>query len=533
MDRSKYEKIFVQESERYLNELDDLLLRVEKNPKNRELWGEIHGKIHSIKGMARALSLGKITTLSHLMEEWCKLFQQGATTSTPSAIQAIFDGASLLGHLVARKGEIESFENQKWYSTLIARFEKRPETAVQEDDLKKPPAKAIRAEVRSISEVRVRYSLIEELLGLAQEIQLLGKTLPPIPQEQLTAGLKNWLDHYTSLMKVLHFRLAHLRLMPVGDFADLFTKTIRNLAREYGKKVRLEVKGGEIQADITLLERLREPLVHLFRNCIAHGIESPDERKKVGKDAEGRILIEASRKKESLFVKISDDGRGIDRASIVRYLRDKRSMTDEDIENMPEKELLGTILSPDYSSISKATDLAGRGIGMSVVAQAIEYLGGSMNITTTPSKGTEFFIRLPLSLSIVYAITFKLGRYTLSVPTSQVESIDRVANLSAEEYSQVYPLKHVMGVGEDQKIFFNVIKLKPTEDHKNGIPKEGLVGLAVDGILGNRPLMVLPVGELLAKAGLYSGVGIMENGDISMLLDIEKLPGLSNRHGFG
>ncbi|MCJ7809947.1 MAG: Hpt domain-containing protein, partial [Desulfobulbaceae bacterium] len=287
MDRSKYEQIFDQESGRYLQDLDDLLLKVEKEADNRELWGDIHGKIHSIKGMARALSLEKITTLSHLMEAWCKAYQEGSVGAVPTAIQAIYDGTDCLRYLVARKGGDESFEDQQRYSSLVALFEKAPHAPSGEKKPALPTDTAQKTQVQSISEVRVRYSLIEELLGLAQEIQLLEKTLPPLPQGQEFSGVKNWMAHCTSLMKVMYFRLAHLRLMSVGDFADLFNKTVRNLAASYGKKVCFSVEGGEIAADITILERLREPLVHIFRNCIAHGIEYPEERIKAGKSEEG------------------------------------------------------------------------------------------------------------------------------------------------------------------------------------------------------------------------------------------------------
>ena len=513
MDLTKYEKIFTQESERYLKELDGLLIRVEKDLLNRELWAEIHGKIHSIKGMARALSLDKITALSHIMENWCKEFQKGAIEAAPDAVQLLFDGADLLGLLVARKGEIDFFENQSWYNDLTSQFKKGPEKSATQVLPEKPSYSRTLSMIEKIDHVRVKYSLIEELLGISQEILLSEKTLPPLSPEVISSGLKNWIAHYTSLLKGLYFRLAQLRLMSVGDFVDLFIKPIRNLAKEHNKEVRFEVIGGELEADITLLERLREPFIHLFRNSIAHGIEPPDERVRVGKNAEGRIILEFSSERDSLFVKISDDGQGIDRSAIIRHLKDKRSMTDERIARMPQEEFFDTILSPDFSSLSETTEMAGRGIGTNVVAQAIEYLGGSMTIHSEPSKGTTFIIKLPVSLSIIYTITFKIGNYTLSIPTSNVESVDRMEHISPEDSNSFYDLRGLLGIDNNGGEFFYILKLK---DHGN-------IALAVDSIIGNKPLMVMPVGELLAKAKLFAAVGIMENGDISILLDIENL----------
>ncbi|MFH1931558.1 MAG: ATP-binding protein [Pseudomonadota bacterium] len=522
MDLTKYEDIFTRESERYLDELDDLLMRVEKDLFNRDLWREIHGKIHSIKGMARALSLTKISDLSHSMENWCQQFQKGTITATPNAVQSLFDGAELLRFLVAKTGEIESSENQRWYNSLTSKFEKGPEESANEVHSEKGPYCSSVNTVERIDRVRVKFSLIEELLGHSQEILLLEKTLPPLAQEDISAGIKNWIDHYSSMLKGLYFRLAQLRLMSVGDFADLFVKTIRNLAKEHNKEVRFEVAGGEIQADIALLDRLREPFIHLLRNSIAHGIEAPDERVKTGKNAEGRIVLEFSRERDSLFVKVADDGQGIRRSPIITHLKEKGSLTDEQIARLSKEEFFNTILSPDFSSASETTDMAGRGVGMNVVAQAIEYLGGTMTITSEPSKGTEFIIKLPVSLSVIYAITFKIGKYTLSIPTSNVKSIDRNEHVSPEEISSLYDLSGLLNVDNKGKLS-HFLKLRHLGRENSFSTAGGVEELAVEKIIGNRPLMVMPVGELLAKVGFFAGVGIMENGDISILLDIEKL----------
>lgn len=523
MDLTKYERIFTQESEKYLRELDDLLMRVEKDLINRHVWSEIHGKIHSIKGMARALSLDKITDLSHCMENWGKQYQQGAMEATPGAVQLFFDGADLLRLLVKSKGETDSHEDQRWYNSLTSQFKKGPEESADRDQPEKSSRSPTLPMTQKIDHVRVRYSLIEELLGLSQEILVSEKTLPTLSQEQISSGLRSWIHHYTSLLKGFYFKLAQLRLMSVGDFADLFVKSIRDLAKEHGKEVRLEVIGSEVQADIALLERLREPFVHLFRNSIAHGIEPREKRVRAGKNPGGKITLEARRGRDSLIISIGDDGQGINRSAIARHLKDKGSMTDEQIGRMSQEEFLSTILSPDFSSVSETTDMAGRGIGMSVVAQAIDYLGGSMTIQSESSKGTEFIIRLPLSLSIIYAVTFKIGDYTLSIPTSNVESIDRRECISSEDSSSFYDLRGLLGVNDGGEVF-HILKLRHPAERSSPNRRDGGVELVVDRVIGNRSLMVMPVGELLAKVRLFAGVGITENGDISILLDIENLP---------
>jgi len=515
-----YEKIFTQESERYLKELDTLLMSVEDDPANRTLWSEIHGKVHSIKGMARALSLGTITDLSHTMEDWCKGYQQGTAAASSKAVRLLADGADLLKVLVAQKGEIGSHETETRYHSIYGQLKGGPK--VWND--KPPPESTQRcsSQPEPIHHIRVDYSLIEKLLGLSQEILRSEANLPALPYDQLPPRLKNWLIHYQSLLRTLSVQIAHLRLMPVADFADLFVKTVRDVARGYNKEVRLRVIGGEVQADIALMDRLREPVMHLFRNAIAHGIESPEERVRAGKSREGIITMEVQRERDSLLIAVSDDGRGIDRSAIVNHLRETVGMTDEQIHTMSSGDFFNTILRPEFSSSRETTDIAGRGIGMSVVAQAIAYLGGSMFIRSESSKGTRFTIRLPLSLSVIYAVTFGVGPYSLSIPTSNVESISGRKQVSPKNRHASYDLRGLLGVNGGREASYT-LKLKHLTQTDTNTKRDGDRELVVDRILGNRPLMVIPVGELLAQIGLFAGVGIMEDGTISLLLDVERV----------
>ncbi len=527
MDIEKYRKIFTQESEKYLDELDRLLIEAEKDLGNPDLWAKVHGKVHSIKGMAKAVSYDRIADLSHGIESWCKQYQQGVSEVRAEAFQMILNGTDMLRALVLNAGEIESVEDQQWYDSLLSQFGEGPEK-LHTKDRAKPASARITSAPDKIDYVRIKYSLIEELLGLSQEILLLEKTLPPLALEHASMGLKTWIGEYASILKSLHFRLGQLRLISVGDFAEIFVKTIRNMARENGKEVRMEVIGGTLEADITLLERLREPIMHIFRNAIVHGIESPHEREENGKSAWGTIRLEARRIRDKLFIKIADDGRGIDRASITEYLKREKSMTSNDISLMSGQEFLNTIISPDFSSASATSHMAGRGIGMSVVSQTIERLGGAMTITSEISKGTEFVLQLPLSLSIVHAVTFKLGEYILSIPTSYVDFIEKTM-LSEQDGSRFsYDLRGFLraGGGKDKG---HIITLKHLGDDSKGDSR--MADIEVDKIIENRPIMVMPVEDPLAKVGLFSGIGIMENGEISILLDMESFPEMPESGG--
>lgn len=526
MDLKKYEEIFSRESEKYLDELDDALIEIEKDLLNQPLWGDIHGKIHSIKGMARALSMEKISGLCHSMEEWCKLFQEDPHKSCEESVQLLLDGTQILRTLVSEKGNIRLPDHLKQYDALTNRFSRGPgePDEVKTDEAKPDQMKSVLARTihapKRIGHVRVEYALIEELMGYSQEIIQLEKRLPLMTREDVSSGVKVWVDHYMSVLKELYFRLTKLRLIPIDDFASLFRKTLRDLSKNYAREINFEVAGGDLQVDIALMDRLREPFIHILRNAIAHGIEPPEERAASGKAREGKIVLEAERIGDSLVLKITDDGRGINRSAITEYLKQKRSMSEKEISRMSEEAFCNTILNLDFSSAGHTDEMAGRGVGMNVVAQAIEYLNGSMSIRSQVSKGTQLIIKLPLSLSLVYAVTFRLGRYTLSIPTTHVEAIKGVVTTAKEEMDTPDCMRRLLSIEGDRGRASHLIELKHPGSLE--VPSQALQ-FAVDAIVGNRPLMVMPVGELLAKTDFFAGVGIMENGGISVLLDTKKM----------
>jgi two-component system, chemotaxis family, sensor kinase CheA len=519
MDMDKYRGIFIRESENYLRELDADLIRVESDLLNRDLWGRIHGRIHSVKGMARALSLDAVSDLCHLMEAWCKAFQTGTVAPNRAAVHILTDGSELLNQLVAATVEGVSVERGPDTERIRALLAQRPDK-LRGDTREGGLAVSCPS---AINRINVEYSLIEELLARSQEIILLEKTLPPLTHEQISSGLRSWIDRYMAMLRGLHFQLTRLRLMPVRDFVSLFEKTVRDLARTHDREVRLEVAGEELEVDIGLMDRLREPLMHLLRNAVAHGIEPPHEREGAGKERQGKITLEAKKHNDHLVLRISDDGRGIDPGAITRYLQTAMNLSHGEIMALPREEFLGTIFRTDFSSARETTQLAGRGIGMDVIARAVHYLNGSIAVQSQPLEGTTFTLTLPLSLAIVYGIVFRIGAYTLAVPTSHVAAIEEITEDPPRGPGDLFDMGARLEIDPDARRPTRILKLRAPQTAAF-LPSR----FAVDAVVGNIPLMVMPPGELLARTGSFAGVGIMENGDLSILLDMEKV-GRDNR----
>jgi two-component system chemotaxis sensor kinase CheA len=406
-----------------------------------------------------------------------------------------------------------------------------PQAALSVGRLSAASSSLQQIEGRPLQEIRVQYSYIEELLGMGQEVQTLARTVPILPDDDTLFEIKAWIDHCLALMKDFAQRLTHLRLMPIADFMALFTHAVHQIAKACGKQAKLALSGGDVLADVALLEHLREPLIHLIRNGIAHGIEPPLQRTRAGKPACGEIRVTASAQGERLVLEIGDDGRGIDVEPIRAFLKDRRRVSDKRLARMTAADLLPVICDPDYSSAAHTTDIAGRGVGMHVVAQSLANLGGTLDIYSKPRHGTRFVIRLPLSLSIVSAVIFRNGPYTLALPTSAVTAVKNATEISPRQRQaaiQVVPRRHHRA---DDGWYF--IELNNSISVAAGNSVHGVSGFLAEAILRNRSLMVKPPGNLLSRVGLFAGVGILPDGAVALVLDPARLNRLRNASAAG
>lgn len=518
MDLEKYRQIFLRESDKYLQEIGSILIEVEAAPEETGHWEELHGKIHSIKGMARAMSLDAISRLAHEMEAWCLKFQRREWTARETSIRILTEGYSLLKALIPRFGQLDVPELNSAYYRLLQVLAKGSEASAAVEESKPERDGGDGIAVDPIRSIGVPCSLIEELLGFSQELLLMERTKPALPPEM--AAVQSWIDQYAALAKGLYFRLAQLRLMSIEEFVALYRHTIHHQARQMGKKVRIVLSGGDIKADVALLDRLREPMIHIVRNAIAHGIEPPEERRAKGKAEEGTIRIFAESRKETLVLRIADDGAGIRREAIERYLRERRGYGDADIARMDRASFFATILSSDFSTASATDEAAGRGIGMNVIAQAITYLNGTLEIDSTPGEGTSITVTLPMSLSVLHAVVFTVGPYRIAVPTSGLDAAS-YGEPPDDARDGILDLRMLFGVKVHGRQPPGVLMLR-----SSGVTspdRRPIRGLMVDTIVGNKPVMILRPGRLIRNARIFSGIGVLESGVLTSMLDVEML----------
>jgi len=319
-----------------------------------------------------------------------------------------------------------------------------------------------------------------------------------------------------------------IRMVPVSQVFDRFPRLVRDLSLKKGKKVDLLMEGREIEVDRTVLDEIGQPLIHLIRNSIDHGIESPDERTKCGKNPTGIVRLTAQRRGEHVIIEIADDGAGIDPEKVKKAAVEKGFISRTEADGMTEEQLINLIFLPGLSTAKEVTETSGRGVGMDVVQSKITALGGTVHIETHIGAGTKVTLKLPLTLAIIGALLVNDSNQTFAVPASQVAEVIQVRQKEVQSLGsieaillrgQVLPILHLHD-------FFKLGNVKKAEYFQvlvsHGSNESNKVGLAIDSVLSHQQILVKTLDETLGKNKGLSGATILGNGQVVLVLDISE-----------
>ena len=351
--------------------------------------------------------------------------------------------------------------------------------------------------------------------------------------DELTRQAETLLIQQSRVSTELQDGLLRTRMLPFDTMVPNLRRTLRQAAQEQGKSAQLYVDGAHGEMDRNLLDRIKAPFEHMLRNAIAHGIETPAERRKAGKPTEGSVHIQVAREATEVVIRVSDDGRGLDRAAI-RKRGIERGLLRADTKPT-DNQLLSLITQPGFSTASEVTQLAGRGVGMDVVANEIKQLGGSLSIESDEGKGSTFVLRLPFTLAVTQAILVRIGEATFAIPMTSVQGVARVnpddlATLLAEEEPSFQYGHEAYGIHD----LAELLGLPP------GLPAEGeqqpllltragdlRAAIRIDAVLGSREIVVKSVGPQISSVPGLLGATIMGDGSVLIILDLAPLV----RHG--
>jgi chemosensory pili system protein ChpA (sensor histidine kinase/response regulator) len=351
--------------------------------------------------------------------------------------------------------------------------------------------------------------------------------------DELTRQAETLLIQQSRVSTELQDGLLRTRMLPFDTMVPNLRRTLRQAAQEQGKNAQLHVDGAHGEMDRNLLDRIKAPFEHMLRNAIAHGIETPAERRKLGKPAEGAVHITVAREATEVVVRVSDDGRGLNREAIRKRGIERGLLRAE--TRPTDNQLLSLITQPGFSTASQVTQLAGRGVGMDVVANEIKQLGGSLSIESEEGKGSTFILRLPFTLAVTQAILVRIGEATFAIPMTSVQGVARVnpddlAELMAEDEPSFRYGNEAYGI-HDLADLLGLPPGLPTEEEQQPLllTRAGdlRAAIRIDAVLGSREIVVKSVGPQISSVPGLLGATIMGDGSVLIILDLAPLV----RHG--
>lgn len=571
---------FIIEALEYIGEIEVNILNLERNPADKEYINAIFRPFHSIKGVASFLGLDHIRDLAHNLENLLDKARNSELDVSPHLIDVVLDGADTLKEMIVQLRERTEGRGQEILpidtSSLLERIalvecgggapiETRKigeilleegviTPAVLEESLKivqstpgkklgetlisgaqatpKQVSQALRKQTEQVTDtgnIRVDTRKLDDLIDLVGELVITQSMLQEDVKKQENADKKLVRDvaQFIRMTSALQKLSTSLRMVPIKQTFQRMSRLVRDLAKNSGKIISVEMVGEETEIDRNMVDEIYNPLVHMIRNSVDHGIEKPEERKKQGKNEKGLIYLKAYHRGGTIVIEIGDDGSGLDKKKIVN--KAIKNCVLDSAEGLSDQDIFRLIFLPGLSTAEKITDVSGRGVGMDVVRGAVEKLRGKIDIESTLGKGTTFIAAFPLTLAIIDGMIVKVGAEYYILPTTAIRNVLRPRK---ESYN------NVIGKGEIITVMGRLLPLVRLHqlfgiktNYEN--PWEATVvvvggastskALMVDKIIGKTEVVIKSLGEGLGKIKGVSGAAILGDGRIGLILDTEGL----------
>ncbi|KYO64565.1 chemotaxis protein CheA [Thermovenabulum gondwanense] len=386
-------------------------------------------------------------------------------------------------------------------------------------DMKKKSGKTLRVDIERLDNL---MNLVSELIIIKTRLEEIEGDLDK-DQDKREA-----IEYLSRITSNLHDAVMKVRMVPIENVFNRFPRIVYDLSKELNKKVNLIIEGAETELDRTVIDEIGDPLLHIVRNAIDHGIERPDERVKRGKPEEGTLRMKAYHDGNNVVIEINDDGAGIDCERIARKAVEKGIVDEAKALRMKETELLSLIFEPGFSTSEKITDISGRGVGLDVVKSKIESLGGNVEVYTKKGEGTKFLIRLPLTLAIIQALMIKVDEEKYAIP---LNTIRETVIVSTNEIKKVYKKDVIVLRG---KVIPLISLHEVLETSKKGYINEKIIvvvvkkgekdiGIIVDDLIGEQEIVIKSLGNYLKNLKFIAGATILGDGQVALILDINSL----------
>jgi two-component system chemotaxis sensor kinase CheA len=533
IDRAELIQIFSAESEENLREMEVAFVQLESAPQDEETLQAIFRAAHTIKGNAAGLGYPALAKFAHAVEDVLDGLRTGAIVLTTPLATILLQSVDALRQLVtsAVKGTDELLpEHLELIDDLMIEAggqgsPDRRETRDRRTTARRRPDQGGSARSQTL---RVEIEKLDRMLNLTGEIAVARERLSGLLDDQERAfQIEEILEAHRAADRLfldLQEEVMKIRMVPLGPTFRQFVRTVRDVATAQGKLAYVELSGEDVDVDMNVIEHLRDPLTHIVRNAVDHGIETPDAREARGKDPRGRLSLQAWHEGGSIVIKVQDDGAGLERTRVIERARAMGYTADFD--KLGDSELFRLILEPGFSTASEVTEFSGRGVGMDVVRRNVEALRGVISIESRAGAGTTITIRLPLTLAIIRGFAVGVDDETYIMPLDAVIECIELPRDGSEDFAsrgvinlrgQALPyvrLRECFRLGGQPSERENVLVLRYHDQR---------VGLVVDRLFGENQTVIKPLGRALGDLPGVSGSAILGNGRVALILEVEGL----------
>ena len=553
-----------------LDRFDRALLALENGQGQPDTFNVIFRVIHTIKGTAGCIGLGKIESVAHVGENLLSLLRDGNLKLNPAMIAALLEYSDALKEML-RCLEMTGQQGDKDYSKLLEKLkqlqtseaaasekssigevwglfeEVEPETAPAPPVVPAGRAPAMVMEkiatptaetpasrpVSSISDTAIRVDVgqLDKLMNLVGELVLARNQIIQFTGKAKEPTLLNATQRLNLITTELQESVMKTRMQPIGNVWSKFPRIVRDVAHELGKRVKLVMEGQETELDRTIIEAIKDPLTHVIRNAIDHGIEPPAMRAAAGKPDEGMLILRAFHEGGQVNIEIMDDGQGINVARVKQKALEKSLLAPDQAAVISDRDVLNLVFLPGFSTAEKVTNVSGRGVGMDVVKTNIEKIGGSVDLFSETGQGTTLKIKIPLTLAIIPALIVTSGGERFAIPQVNLLELVRLESEQARKGIEVLygaPVYRLRGqllplvyLNRELKLLLPGAETSSSAVQIVVLQADGRqFGMVVDEINDTEEIVVKPLGKQLKGISCFAGATIMGDGRVALILDV-------------
>ncbi|NEM98983.1 chemotaxis protein CheA [Pontibacter burrus] len=527
----EYKEIFIAEALEYFDALNRHISDLEKRPQEDKLLAEIFRLLHNLKANAKAIGYLRISDVSHKLETAFSLIRNKELQFSDEIVTVLFEGVDLLGEL------IHNIDNENYgepdpvlLRNLDIIVDNLSDSTIELAKVQRyNPTKNL-----SLSElVYIQIKKLDHLLNLVGELVIDRDRILSISRELGNDELKSVSSHLNRITEELQYSIMDARLVSIGSLFNKFPRIVRDIAIAEKKEVDLALSGHDIQIDRNILQIITDSLLHLVRNAITHGIEKPEQREKKGKSRTGKLSLVARNDRENVQIQLSDDGNGIDLVQVRKAIVERNFLSTAAVEHLPPTEVLSYLFEPGFSLAKEVTEFSGRGVGLDVVKNAVDAIGGRIWVESEKGLGTTFILQLPTSIAVKGALLFEVDSIFYAIPlihTEQVVAMEvselhevggvLVADVFGETITVVY-LHELLNVKEREMNLGDKSRLKGLVQNIIIVSYNNRkLGLIVDKLYRQQDIVVKPLSKPLDAIDLYGGVTLLGSGNVCLVLDV-------------